>query len=816
MCFNPKNRMLQNYIKIALRNISRNKAYSAINIFGLSLGVACCLLLAFYIQDEFSVDSQLANRDNVYRIVTHFVNGLPFKETGSTSPPIAMAARAEIPEVVSATRLLRPPDAAQSLVKYEDNVFYEPDGYLADSTVFDVLTYPLIEGNPKKALVDANSVVISETMARKMFGHSAALNKIIGISQGGPATDFHVTGVFKDDARGHVTPHFFISMTSTNGMANYLRSEDAQGEWAGQNFVPAYVKLAPGHDLKAVEKKLNDLLQRHGADDMKALGLYKTLSLELVKDIYLYSAVGQSPRITYIYIIASIAVFILLIACINFMNLSTAKATKRAGEIGLRKAMGAFRSSLIGQILGEAMVIVVISILISIVMVQLALPFFNTLTGKQISFTSDNAMYLIGALLALTVVTGLLAGSYPAFYLSSFQPAQVLKGKTMATAGSGLLRQSLVVFQFMIGIALVCGMLVIGSQLRYIENKDLGFDSDALIVLPLRTGFAHHNAGPLQNELKRMAHVKQVSSATYMPGTQIFMDFSLYAQGGNMDNAVDHFNNHVGPGFTEILGLKILAGRTFSEDTAKEKDGNLILNRTGAKALGFEPEQAIGQELYTEWQGRKYTFHVVGVMEDYHQSSLKEKIRPLLFQLHGKDEPDNLVVKIEGGHFAETVADIEKKWKTMIDDTPFEYTFLDDDVRKNYTEDRKVSTIISSFTMLAMLISCLGLYGLSTFMAERRFKEIGVRKVLGADVRQIVALMSKEFVKLVLIAFVIAVPIAWYAMSRWLEGFEYKTTIDVTIFLYSGLAALIIALATVSFESIKAAVANPVKALRNE
>jgi len=808
--------MLKNYITIALRNISRNKAYSAINIFGLSLGVACCLLLALYIEDEFSVDRHLADGDNVYRIVTHFDSNVVLDEAASCSPPIAMTAKDEIPEIVSAARLISPPGVGESLIKYEDNIFYEPDGFLADSTVFDVLTYTLTEGNPKKALVDANSVVISQTMAKKLFGNSPALNKIISISQASPAVDFRVTGVFKDGDKSHIMPHFLTSMSSTTEWAKYMRSEDAQGEWAGQNFVPSYLKLSPGHDLKDVEKKLNEVLLRHGAEDMKALGIPKTLSLERAKDVYLYSSVGQSPHIVYIYIIASIAAFILLIACINFMNLSTAKATKRAGEIGLRKAMGAFRSSLIGQILGEAMVIVVISILISLVMVQLSLPIFNAVTEKNISFNSGNAAYVIGALAALTVVTGLLAGSYPAFYLSSFQPAQVLKGKTVVHGGSGLLRQSLVVFQFMIAIALVCGMLIIGSQLRYIENKDLGFNSDAVIVLPMRSGNALKNAKALQIELQRVAHVKKVSSASYVPGSQMWSDFLMYAQGGNMDNAVDHLNNHVGPGFTEILDLKIIAGRTFSDDTAQEKDGNLILNRTGAKALGFEPEKAIGQELFTEWQGVKHTFQVIGVMEDYHQNTLKEKIKPLLFQLFEKRSPDYVLLKTDTRYFKETIADVEKVWKTMIDDTPFEYTFLDDSIRKNYEDDRKVSAIITSFTLLAMLISCLGLYGLSTFMAERRFKEIGVRKVLGADVRQIVTLMSKEFMKLVLIAFVIAVPLAWYAMSRWLEGFEYKTTINVLIFVYSGLAALVIALATVSFESIKAAIANPVKALRNE
>lgn len=808
--------MLKNYIKIALRNINRNKAYSFINIFGLSLGVACCLLLAFYIQDEFKVDTHLADRENLYRIVTHFEGDMVINETPTASPPIAMALRDEVPEVVSAARLLNPPGATQSLIRYEDNIFYESDGYLADSTLFDVLAYTLLEGNSAKALNDANSVVISQTLAHKLFGNGEALNKMISVSLGGPAGDFKITGVFDDTHKSHVMPHFFISMTSS-GWAEYMRSEDAQDEWAGQNFVPSYLKLAPGHDVKAVEKKINDVLIKHGAEDMKALGLHKTLSIEPVKDIYLRSGVRQSPRIVYIYIIASIATFILLIACINFMNLSTAKATKRAGEIGLRKAMGAFRSSLIGQILGEAMVIVLISILLSLVLVQLALPFFNNLTGKSITLGSDNVLYMIGSLVALTVVTGLVAGSYPAFYLSSFQPAQVLKGKVSLSGGSGLLRQSLVVFQFMIGIALVCGMLIIGSQLRYIENKNLGFNADATIVLPLRTAAASKNADALQNELRRAAHVQSVAATDYLPGSQIWSDFSIYPQGSNMDKAVDHLNNVVSHGYLELLDIKMLAGRSFTDNRASESNGNIIINRTGAKSLGFEPEKAVGQDVFTEWQGEKSTFHIVGVMEDYHQSSLKEKIRPLLFRMAPADRSyDFVVLKVDAAHFKDVIASVEKIWKSTNSDTPFEFTFLDDSIRKNYEEDRKVASIITSFTALAMLISCLGLYGLSTFMAERRFKEIGVRKVLGADVSQIVALMSKEFIKLVVIAFVIAVPIAWYAMSRWLEGFEYKTPIDFKIFIYSGLAALFIALATVSFESVRAAVANPVKALRNE
>jgi putative ABC transport system permease protein len=805
--------MLKNYALIALRNLMRNKAYSAINIFGLALGVACCLLLTLYILDEIGYDKHHKQAENLYRIVTEFTSDNDFGKLGTASPPIAMTMKDEIPEVQSAVRVVS--TTAQNLIRYQDNLFYETDGYVADSTLFDVFTYDLKQGNPQKALTLANSVVLSEKLAKKLFGNEPALDKTISISQGGGPVEFKVTGVFAELGKSHLKANFFTSMTSA-GLGDYIRGDGAR-QWAGNNFIPSYLKLVPGHNVADVQKKMNEVLQKHGAEDMKALGLYKTLAIEPMKDIYLKSDVGQSPRITYLYVVASIAVFILLIACINFMNLSTAKATKRAGEIGIRKTMGAFRSSLIQQILGEAMLVVVVSVVISIILVQVTLPFFNQLTDKNISFNSDNFAFILIAAVALVIVTGVVAGSYPAFYLSSFQPAQVLKGKIKLGNSAGTLRQALVVFQFMIAIALVCGILIISNQLNFMQEKNLGYDYRAKIVLPLRTEEARNQYDALKNQIENNNNITAVSGTSYIPGNPIFNDMMFYPDGGNMEKAVDIRRNIVDEGYMEMLDMKLIAGRIFTDNRKMDSDNKLILNRTAATKLGFTPEKMVGQNLHFDWQGKKYDFTVIGVMEDFHQTSLHEEIKPTLFEMADSTKRyDYIVASVSTENFEQTIESIETIWKSVINDTPFEYSFLDQNIQKQYEEDRRISKIITSFGLIAMIICSLGLYGLSSYMAETRFKEIGIRKVMGASVSQIVAMMSAEFVKLVLIAFVIAVPIAWFTMDNWLEGFAYRMPVQWMVFVWAGFVAISIALITVSFESIKAAIANPVDSLRNE
>jgi putative ABC transport system permease protein len=805
--------MLKNYALIALRNLMRNKAYSAINIFGLALGVACCLLLTLYILDEIGYDKHHKQADNLYRIVTEFTSDNDFGKLGTASPPIAMTMKDEIPEVQYAVRIVS--TTSQNLIRYEDNLFYETDGYIADSTLFEVFTYDLKQGNPQKALTHANSVVLSEKLAKKLFGNEPALDKTISISQGGGPVEFKVTGVFAELGKSHLKANFFTSMTSA-GLGDYIRG-DGSRQWAGNNFIPSYLKLVPGHNVADVQKKMNEVLQKHGAEDMKALGLYKTLAIEPVKDIYLKSDVGQSPRITYLYVVASIAVFILLIACINFMNLSTAKATKRAGEIGIRKTMGAFRSSLIQQILGEAMLVVVFSVVISIILVQVTLPFFNQLTDKNISFNSDNFAFILIAAVALVIVTGVVAGSYPAFYLSSFQPAQVLKGKIKLGNSAGTLRQVLVVFQFMIAIALVCGILIISNQLNFMQEKNLGYDYRAKIVLPLRTEEARNQYDALKSQIESNNNIKAVSGTSYIPGNPIFNDMMFYPDGGSMEKAVDIRRNIVDEGYMEMLDMKLIAGRIFTDNRKMDSDNKLILNRTAATKLGFTPEKMVGQNLHFDWQGKKYDYTVIGVMEDFHQTSLHEEIKPTLFEMADSTKRyDYIVASVSTENFEQTVESIETIWKSVINDTPFEYSFLDQNIQKQYDEDRRISKIITSFGLIAMIICSLGLYGLSSYMAETRFKEIGIRKVMGASVSQIVAMMSAEFVKLVFIAFVIAVPIAWFTMDNWLEGFAYRMPVQWIVFVWAGFVAISIALITVSFESIKAAIANPVDSLRNE
>lgn len=809
--------MIRNYITIALRSMLRNKAYSFINIAGLSVGIACCLLLALYIQDEASFDRHHRDVDRIYRVLSLMGENAEHV-MHTTSAPIVWGIKEELPEIETVARLVNPPGVSQNLIKYEDKQFYESNGYIADSTLFDIFTYNFKEGNPKTCLVEANSIVITEQLAKKLFGDESALNKVINVNQSGPAADFRVTGVLSEKQHNtEIEANFFVSMTSS-GWAEYLRSPAVIDQWAGQNFLLSYIKLKQGSNSDEFIPKMNKVFLKYGSEDLKALGMKKKLGLFPLKDIYLHAAYGDSsPRITYLYVIGSIAVFILLIACINFMNLSTAKATKRANEVGLRKTLGAYKSSLITQFLGEAMVIVVIAIVVSLGLVQVLLPLFNQLTLKTISFGSENIYFFLAALVSIAIITGIAAGSYPAFYLSSFQPAKVLKGKLALNQSGSLLRKGLVVFQFVVAITLVCGVIMISRQLNFMQAKDLGFESNNKIVLPLRSESVRKNFVGMRDELSKVGSVKNVTGSNYVPGSHIWHDFSLYPEGSSMEKGVMIKNVTVEPNFIDVMKLKIVAGRNFSENREADTQNKVILNTIAAKRLGFQPHELAGQKIYSDRNGERNEYEVIGVMEDYHHISVKDEIFPILYFLESDINTHNfMIVDIESENMTSSISAIENAWKKMNTDTPFEYTFLDDNIKKQYDEDQRVAKVITSFTVIAMIISCLGLYGLSTFMAERRFKEIGVRKVMGASVAQIAQMMSGEFVKLVVIAFLVAVPLSYYFITSWLENFAYKAPVSVSIFTIAGASALIIAVLTVSFESIQAASKNPVNALRNE
>lgn len=807
--------MFYNYIVLAWRNILRAKVYSIINMTGLALGVSCCLLLALYIQDEMSYDKHHARLDDLYILSSRFDNDASGNSDSPTlSPPIAVAFGREIPEFESTARMV---SAGQCLFTTGENTFYEKGGVVADATLFDVLTFTFLEGSPHKALTEPNTVVVTDKLAQKLFGNTTALNKLVTISQNGyPPVNFRVSAVIKDQPKSYKYISFITSMAS-EGYAEYLRSDGLMNEWAGQNFFYGVAKLSPGHSRADVEKKMNAVLQKYGAEQLNARSMSKTLFLYPLKDYYLKSAMSRSPRITYLYVIGSIAAFILLIACINFMNLSTARAGKRAAEIGIRKVMGAYRGTLVRHILTEAMVIVVFAILISVVLVEISLPLFNRLTDKTITLDTAHTPYFVGALIALAVVTGLVAGSYPALHLSAIEPVRALRGNHLMGHGAGWLRRGLVVFQFVIAIALVSGMIIITRQLDYMQTKDLGFDADARIVLPLRTAEAKGQYENLRLALLKNGSIKAVSAADYAPGMRIFSDMTFYKEGGSMQNAIGNFRNKISPGYIELLNMHLLAGRSFTDNIEQESEGKVIINRTSARKFGFEPGEAIGQHVYFDWQGQQHAHEIIGVVEDYHQTSIKDAIEPVMFFIPGEaGYYGHMLVSVDAKDFQRTIAVMEKTWKSLVGSTPFEYTFLDDNIRNQYTEDRRVGDIITGFTCIAVLISCLGLYGLSSYMAERRIKEIGVRKVMGASIGQIVQLISSEFVRLVVIAVVISIPLAWYGMDQWLRGFAYHTTIDALVFAYAGGIALLIALVTVSFESLRAAAGNPLHALRSE
>lgn len=816
--------MLLNYFKIALRQLKKNKAFSLINILGLSVGVACCTLLALFIQDEFSYEKHFNDHERVYRLYTTFTKDGKTDNFPRISPPIAIDLANLLPEVEVASRMVYPPEVQQHLIRYNTEQFYEKNGALVDTSFFDVFPYPFVEGDPATALDAPASVVITEDLSRKIFKEKSGLDELIIINSGRSTDTFRVTGVIKKiPQKSHADVAFYMSMKS-DGWGNYVMS---QTTWAWNNFVVGYVKLKPGTNAANVEDKLPGLLEERAGPDLKSAGLVKELHLQPLDDIRLYSDFSDSfgdmgqGSITYIYILGSIGVFILIIACINFMNLTTAKASQRAGEVGIRKSMGAYRSHLVRQFMGESFTIVAISLVLAVIMVIVALPLMNDVTQKTLELNASNLPMLLAAMVSIGIVTGLLAGSYPAFFLSSFQPARVLKGKAMSSDGSSWLRKGLVIFQFVITITLISSIVVIQQQLSYINDKSLGFNDDATIMMPLRTREATEAYMGMKTEFASIPGVKIVSGTSSLPSTPLFQDFALYKEGMQQETGTLHRVVFVDENYFDLLGIELLAGRdvTFPADTFSYvvNFNRIIVNEASLKVFGLTPENAIGARLLANFDNNPRTHEIIGVIKDFHQFSLHQPIVPMLFVMPpSQNRFSFMAISTEGGDYKSINNQLESIWKKHIDTTPFESQPLTDSVSLQYEADNRINTMLTFSTILAIVISCLGLYGLSIFVAERRVKEIGIRKVLGASVPTIVRMLSMEFIRLVMIAFVIAVPVGIYLMNKWLQGFEYKVEIGFMVFFVAGLVSFFIAWITVGFESVKAALGNPVNALRNE
>lgn len=805
--------MIRNYFKIAVRNLVKNKVYTGLNVFGLALGLATCLLIILYISDEYSVDKHHQYGNRIFRIASQSSG----ETWAATAGPYAQGLKNDFPEVEAATRILKFPGFEDILLRTEENQsvkqFYEPNGLYADSTVFEIFSYDFKYGESENALNHPSTIVLSETLASKMFGNENPLGKIVKIGLSFGDFNYTVSGVFKNRHKSHIDAHFFLSMQNSD-LGPWVNS---QKNWSNNNLFHTYVKLRDGSDAKTFERKLPQFLSRNGGADLKAMGITKELFIQPVPDIYLTSDLGgeifPNGSMTYLYIFGMIAALLLLIACINFMNLSTARSEKRAKEVGVRKAMGAFKTSLVYQFLGESMAMSILALFLSLLFIQLTIPFFNDLTGKNI--TISNNLNFVGWIVIITLITGLLSGIYPAFYLSSFRPVSVLKGKLVNSISNSILRKGLVVFQFTISIILILGAVVIWKQLSFLQKQNLGFSINQKIIIPLKTPQSQNNFAALKEEIERNSGVVSASGASAYPGMASVEDLLFYPESKSVNEAVDIRFAAVENDYTETLGFKILSGRTFSKQFTADSN-SIILNEAAVKELGFNVYNALGKKVYYELQNVRKSMVVVGVVKNFNFESLHNEIKPYGFTTGIANKHQYFISNVKVEDYSNLLAKFQESWKRLNPDTPFSYSFLDQDFQKNYEKEQRTSHIVIYFTFIAIIIACLGLFGLAIFSAEQRTKEIGVRKVLGASVISIISLLSKEFLLLIFTAILIATPLAWFGMNRWLQDFAYKVNIEWWIFALTGLFTVAIALLTVSFQSIKAALMNPVKSLKSE
>ena len=672
-----------------------------------------------------------------------------------------------------------------------------------------------MEGRAPHALDEPYSIVLLKPVADKLFGNEEAVGKVISINDQWGKHDFKITGVIDQSlGKSHLEGNLFISMKSSATGVDIA----SDGEWAGNNFLYAYVKLRPDADAKALESKLPAFLNKYASEKMKQLGMKKELHLQSVTSIHTTGGFDLEPTKTsdpsFLFILILIAVLIQVIACINFMNLSTARASKRAKEVGVRKVIGAGKYDLIKQFLGESFLLSFIGVIIALPLLWLFMPYLNSLTHSNIplSFFADYRLWL--TLAGLIAVTGFVAGSYPAFYLSAFEAIKVIKGNFNSKISAAGIRRSLVVFQFVLSIVMITGIIIIYSQLNYIKSKDLGFDKDQKLVLNFYTSDTQNKMSALAKDLKQVAGIKAVTSGDNYLSQFVMHDHGVYPAGGNMSTAVDAQNIASDQYFIKAYGIKLLSGRDFLQGDS----GKGIINQTLAKRLNLNEQTAPGAKLFSKYGNNPESFvTVAGVMKDFNYNSLHDDVRP--FMIVYDNNPQNLVsmvIATSSNNYKTLLSQIGAVWKRNLPSVPFEYSFLDDEVQKQYETEIVLSQIINSFTLVAILISCLGLFGLAAFSAEQRNKEIGIRKVLGASVTGIVRLLSKDFLILVIVSFAIATPIAWYGMSKWLQAFAYRVTLSWWMFALSGLIAVAIALITVSSQAIKAAIANPVKSLKAE
>ncbi len=804
--------MTRNYIKIAWRNLKRNKLFSLINILGLSLGISTCFIIMLYVQDELSYDKFHENATNIVRIVFRAdINGGKINES-VTMAPVAQTLKNDFPEVNDATRLL---DYGNPKISYENNVFKDLRFAFADPNIFDIFTLFMIEGNPETALLEPHTVVITQSTAKKYFGAENAIGKTILLTADDDRP-YQVTGVIKDiPSNSHFHFDLFGSMT---GFA-----DATSDSWMYGGF-HTYLLLKPDSEIKKMEARFPEMVRKYmGPQIQQQMGLsleqFTTkgnrlgFALQSLTDIHLnaFTTTELEPggNKMYVYIFGGIALFMVVVACVNFVNLSTANASKRAKEVGIRKVVGSGKFQLVKQFLSESIFITCLSLFIAFVWIQLALPIFNNIAAKDLSFDAKPIFAFIG----LGMLVGIVAGIYPAFYLSSFKPIAVLKGKPTTRFKNFNLRSRLVVFQFTISVVLIIGTIVVYQQMKYIQNKDLGFDKEQLLTIPNSYALGR-NEQVFKQQLLQDSRIVNATASWYKPaGPSHYNNALAYAQ-GNDKNVVNGVDYHVDEDYIPTMGMHILSGRNFSKDFATDSTA-IILNETATQAFGWNASTAIGKTIIRQnsAKGDHVPFRVIAVVKNFNFKSLHETISPLYMTLHPEG---GLIFKIKTTDVAGLLSTMKEHWDSYQTEEPFTYAFMDDLFTKAYTAEQKTSVILHIFAVLTILVACLGLFGLSTHTAEQRTKEIGIRKVLGASAIRVTQMLVNDFLKPILIASVIAFPVAWWFMNSWLENFAYRIDLAWWMFMLASGIAFSIAILTICTQAFRAASANPVDSLRDE
>lgn len=805
--------MLKSYWKTAVRALLRNKTYGFINIVGLAAGTFCCLYILLYVRDQYSYDRHHKDVDDIYR-----VNRIDRGKDGEykiaiTAMQVGPSMKRDLPEVAQFTRVIPFIGVDKSLISYKEKHLWIKDAFIVDSTFFDIFTYRAVSGDLQTALDKPNTAVLLRPLAEELFGNEDPVGKTITLDNTDQnKVDYTITGVVEAVGKSHLYSELFITMNS-QGMGKRFKDWDS---WVSETFMSNYVRLRHGTNVSALEKKLPALELKYASAEFKKWDVHERLYLQPIASVHTTGGfdnpgIGTPIESTFLSILVLIAILIQVIACINFMNLATARASKRAREVGVRKVIGAGRADLVRQFLAESFLLSLVSVLIALPLLLLALPWLNGITQATVTpaFLQDYHTWLM--LAGLIVFTGLIAGSYPAFYLSAFNVIRVIKGQLTNQISNGGIRRVLVVIQFVLSIVLITGIIVIYSQLNYIRNKDLGFDKDQRLLFTFNSSGSFDGLPAFLDDLRSLAGVKEVSNSSKPLGTFYVFNNSWSLPGVDVAHSKNEEYVLADRYFLKANGIKLLSGRDFREGDSDR----VVINETFARQLGLTAATAPGVKLH---DSQDRVVEVVGVMKDFNFWSLHRSLDGFLVWINNPRYGlwPTVIVHTNTDNYRQLLAGMEQVWRKDVPGVPFEYAFMDEYVGHIYAADITVSRIINSFTLMAVAISCLGLFGLAAFSAEQRSKEVSIRKVLGASVTGLARLLSKEFVWLVGIAFLISAPVSWWAAHRWLQTFAFRISLEWWMFGLAGVLALALALATVSFHAIRAAVSNPVRSLRTE